>query len=117
MKGEMVSFYKERRSTFSIQRRDSLFVVDKVALLSLYRDTLSPILCEGEIVSLYIHKGKPPSLYDGGTRSTRYRKGASSLSIEEATSFSIKGRENVSPLYREDRDSFSINGRECNSSM
>ena len=87
--GEMVSFYRERRATFCIQRIDSLFVVDKVALLSLYRDTLSPILCEGEIVSLYIHTGKPPSLYNADTRSTRYRKGASSLSIERHSPPSI----------------------------
>ena len=38
-----------------IKRRDSLLIVDKVALPSLCRDTLSPILCEGEIVCLYIY--------------------------------------------------------------
>ena len=39
-KGRWCLSIEEGRAIFSVQRRDSLFVVDK-ALLSLYRDTLS----------------------------------------------------------------------------
>ena len=52
------------------------------ALLSLYGETLSHLLYEGERVSLYRERGDPPSLYKGETLSPRYKEGGPPLYIE-----------------------------------